>query len=171
MGSNIEPRSNMLAALEALFGHVEIVAVSRLFATDPIADEPVPAFLNAAAEIETSLPPADLKFDVLRVIEAGLGRIRSGNRNAPRQIDLDIALFGDRVLHDEVAGVRIPDPDILRYAHVARPLADLAPKRRHPVTGQTLQEISEKLAPSGGVSLAPAPEALRVRLAGLRRSA
>jgi 2-amino-4-hydroxy-6-hydroxymethyldihydropteridine diphosphokinase len=170
MGSNIEPRSNMLAALDALFQHVEVLAASRLFATDAVADEPVPAFLNAAVEIGTTLSPARLKFDVLRAIEADLGRVRSEDRNAPRQIDLDIALFGDRVLQDEVTGLRIPDPDILRYAHVARPLADLAPERLHPVDGRSLREIAETLISSGGVCLAPAPDALLVRLAGLRRS-
>lgn len=170
MGSNIEPRSNMLAALEALFRHVEVLAVSRLFATDAVADEPVPAFLNAAVEIETRLSPARLKFEVLRAIEADLGRVRAEDRNAPREIDLDIALFGDRVLRDEAAGLRIPDPDILRYAHVARPLADLAPERLHPVAGRSLREIAETLIASGGVCLAPASDALLVRLAGLRRS-
>ncbi len=69
-----------------------------------------------------------------------MGRVRTADKFAPRPIDLDIAFYGDRVL--EVAGKVIPDPDVLRFAHVAAPLADVAGDWIHPQTGQTLAEIA-----------------------------
>ncbi len=61
---------------------------------------------------------------------------------APRPLDLDIALFGDRVINDP--RLTVPDPDILTRAHVALPLADLAPEWVHPSTGQTLAQIAAR---------------------------
>ncbi len=60
-----------------------------------------PNFLNAAVLIETDLTAAELKEQVLQVIERELGRVRTADKNAPRTIDLDIALFGDQVLMTE----------------------------------------------------------------------
>jgi 2-amino-4-hydroxy-6-hydroxymethyldihydropteridine diphosphokinase len=73
--------------------------------------------------------------------------VRTEDKNAPRTIDLDIALFGDQVL--DVGPRHIPDPEISKYPHIAVPLADLAPQQRHPETGQTLQEIAQGLPASG----------------------
>ena len=81
------------------------------------------------------------------VAEDELGRLRTEDKNAPRTIDLDISLFGDQVL--ALGDRHIPDPDILGFAHVARPLADLAPEVRHPETGQTLAQIAESLSDEG----------------------
>jgi 7,8-dihydro-6-hydroxymethylpterin-pyrophosphokinase len=73
--------------------------------------------------------------------------VRSEDKNAPRTIDLDIALFGQQVL--DVGPRHIPDPDIYKYPHIAVPLADLAPQQRHPETGQTLLEIAQGLPARG----------------------
>ena len=142
LGSNIEPERNLLRAIEELDHRVELVAASRVFETEPVGRRRVPTFLNAAVELKTSLGPRSLKFRVLRWVEAALGRVRTDDRNAPRVIDLDIALFGDRVLSDSEAGIEIPDPEILRYPHVVVPLADLAPDRCHPASGEALREIA-----------------------------
>jgi 7,8-dihydro-6-hydroxymethylpterin-pyrophosphokinase len=100
--------------------------------------------------IETELTAAELEERVPQVIEQELGRVRTEDKNAPRTIDLDIALFADQDLD---AGSRaFGDPDILRYAHVAVPLSDIAPERRHPATGQTLREIAQGLSASELVS-------------------
>lgn len=86
---------------------------------------------------------------MLRAIEAVLGRVRTADKNAPRPIDLDIALWGDRVIEDRAAGLVIPDPDILRWPHVAVPLADVAPDWVHPADGRTLAAIAAGLAAGG----------------------
>jgi 2-amino-4-hydroxy-6-hydroxymethyldihydropteridine diphosphokinase len=160
LGSNIEPAPNLLAAVARLTSVVTVVAASRIFATVPVAVKPMAPFLNAAVEIETDRSPEVLKLQILRDIESALGRIRSPDRDAPRTIDLDISLFGDLVLRDEDLGLEIPDPEILTRPHVAIPLADLAPDRVHPISGQALAEIAGGFAAQEGVCLAPAPDAL-----------
>ena len=167
LGSNIDPARNVLLALDELGLAVELVAASRVFVSAGFGDREMPAFLNAAVEVRTELEPAQLKHDVLRAIESRLGRRRSADRNAPRQIDLDISLFGDLVLDDPGQGLVIPDPEILTRAHVAVPLADIAPGRIHPGDGRSLGAIAAGLAGRGKLAPAADSEALRRRLAVL----
>jgi 2-amino-4-hydroxy-6-hydroxymethyldihydropteridine diphosphokinase len=141
IGTNIAREINLSRALHSLTSHpcLRVVAVSPVYETPAVGGtQPQPAFYNAAVLVETDLTPAELR-NVLRLIETGLGRVRSADKFAPRPIDLDIAFFGDRVF--DLAGRHIPDPDVLRYPHLAVPLADIAPDWRHPETGQTLAEI------------------------------
>ena len=150
LGSNIDSEHHMPEAVRRLSLHCRLVAVSSVYETMPVGNTEHPNFLNAAALIETDLTATELKVRVLQVIEQELRRVRTEDKNAPRTIDLDIALVADQDLD---AGARVfGDPDILSYAHVAVPLADIAPQRRHPATGQTLQEIAESLPASGLVS-------------------
>jgi len=141
MGSNINPADHLREAVRLLAEQCALVAVSPIYETVPVGKLDQPNFFNAAALIETELSAADLKHEVLLGIECQLGRVRVADKNAPRTIDLDIALFNTEVL--DVDARHIPDPDILTYAHIAVPLADLAPQYRHPETGQTLREIAE----------------------------
>ena len=145
MGSNIAPQVNFARAATLLLEAFPSARFSRVFETEPIGTQDAPWFLNAAVAIETELHPRDLKFGVLRPLESRLGRQRSSDRNAPRTIDLDIAMRGDMVLKDSTAGLEIPDPSILTAAHIALPLADLAPQLLHPITGQSLREIAANL--------------------------
>ena len=147
LGSNINSEYNMWEAVRRLSLHCRLLAVSPVYETAPVGRTDQPSFLNAAALVETDLAAAELKTKVLQVIEQELGRVRTEDKNAPRTIDLDIALFGDQVL--DVGPRHIPDPDISRYPHIAVPLADVAPQQRHPETGQTLQEIARGLPARG----------------------
>ena len=142
IGSNINAEENLQAAVRLLAEQCVLLAVSPVYETVPVGTTSQPNFLNAAALIETELSAVDLKREVLLQIERQLRRVRTADKNAPRTIDLDIAMFNSDVL--EVDARHIPDPDILKYAHVAVPLADLAPQYRHPETGQTLREIAER---------------------------
>ena len=153
LGSNVDPERNLPAALQQLASHCRVIAVSPAYETEPVGTREQPAFLNAAVLIETDLTPAQLKSQVLRAIERALGRVRTADKNGPRTIDLDIALWGDEIL--DLAGRHIPDPDILHHAHVAVPLADVAPDQRHPETGQTLLDIAGRLSHAG---LQPRPD-------------
>jgi 2-amino-4-hydroxy-6-hydroxymethyldihydropteridine diphosphokinase len=152
LGSNINSERSMREAVRRLSLHCRLVAVSPVYETTPVGNTEQPNFLNAAALIETDLTAAELKVRVLRVIEKELGRVRTEDKNASRTIDLDIALFTKRDPDSGSGG--FCDPDILRYAHLAVPLADIAPQTRHPATGQTLQEIAQSL-PASGLVLRP----------------
>ena len=145
LGSNINRKKNIEEALARLEQQpdLKILAVSPVYVTQAIGADgraaAQPAFSNAAICIETGLDPLALR-NRLRTLEAEMGRVRTADKFAPRPIDLDIAFYGDRVL--EVAGRVIPDPDVLRFAHVAVPLADVAGDWVHPQTGQTLAVIA-----------------------------
>ena len=145
LGSNIEPEKNLRAAVELLSERLTVIRRSRIFATRAVAALPMPDFLNAAVEVETDRTAGDLKFGVLRDIEGQLGRRRTSDKNAPRVIDLDIALYGAEVIESEALGLLIPDPEILTRLHVVVPLADIAPDRVHPLNGTALEEIARVL--------------------------
>jgi 2-amino-4-hydroxy-6-hydroxymethyldihydropteridine diphosphokinase len=147
LGSNLEPEANMRRAVRRLAARVHLVAVSPVYETKPVGETDQPTFLNAAALIETDCGASQLKREVLEAIERELGRVRTADKNAPRTIDLDITLFGDQVL--DVSSRHIPDPDLLKYPHVAVPAADVAPTYRHPETGQALSEIADEMPTDG----------------------
>lgn len=149
LGSNIEPVVNLPLASRLLADRLQVLGFSAVFETTPADFSQGPVFLNAAAEVTCELTPRALKYEVLRPLERELGRTRTADRNAPRTIDLDISLVGQRIIEDSEADLRIPDPEILTRSHVAVPLANLAPERIHPVTGQRLREIANQLGARG----------------------
>ena len=154
LGSNIEPEANLRRAVEMLACHLPIRGVSRVYASDAVGAPQTPPFLNAAVLVETDLSPTSLRNEVLRPIEAELGRVRGADRNAPRPIDLDLVLYGELVLDDPEAGLVLPDPAIARHAHMALPLADLAPEARHPLSGETWRTIASRFTGAPGIRLA-----------------
>ena len=149
LGSNIDPEHYLRETVQWLATRCRLLAVSPVYESPPVGTINQPNFLNAAVLIETRHTAEELKAEVLQPLEQELGRVRTEDKNAPRTIDLDIVLFNDEVL--DLGHRHIPDPDILRFPHIARPLADLAPQYRHPESGQTLTEIAERL-PSAGLS-------------------
>lgn len=160
MGSNLAPEQNLPRAVKMLRQnyHLRIDGLSRVYesaainARGEIASDQ-PAFLNAAVLVQSDgyYGPLHLKFHVLRFIELCLGRARRADKFAPRVIDLDIAFYGGQVIENE--HLHVPDPGILTYAHLALPLADLAPEFVHPVTGQTLAAIAAPLAHQNGITV------------------
>ena len=144
LGSNVDKEHNLPAAVRLLAGHGRVLAVSAVYETAPVGNPDDPSFFNAAVALEMALQPAELKQQVLAGIEQRLGRQRSADPNAPRTIDIDISLYDDAIL--DLGKRHIPDPDILRFAHVVAPLADLAPAYRHPETGEALAIIAQRVA-------------------------
>lgn len=144
LGSSLDKERNLAAGVRLLAQYGRIVAVSAAYETDPVGNPDDPTFLNAALILETSFDARALKETVLRAVEDQLGRQRTADRNAPRTFDVDISLFNDEIL--DLGRRRIPDPEILLYAHIAVPLAEVAPDYRHPETGEPLVEIARRLA-------------------------
>ena len=123
IGSNINPSANVESALRTLAKKVHITAVSTVYASKAEGRPGQPDFYNCVAEIETDLNPTDLKYNVLRPIEAELGRRRTPDKYAPRTIDLDLILYGNLVLNTQE--LVLPDPEIPHRPFIALPLAAL----------------------------------------------
>ncbi len=144
LGSNISPEKNILAAIALLRRYTTLVAISPVYRTAPQGYQQQAPFLNMAAKAHTLRTPEDFKRAVIDRIERDLKRERNpANKNAPRTIDLDISLWNDSIMQFGAKPWEIPDPDIIRFAHVAVPLAALAPDYCHPVTGTTLGQIAD----------------------------
>lgn len=147
-GSNIEPRANLEAACTALKQHYGELELSPLYRS-PAAGFSGPDFLNLVAGFRTEEAPAAI-LERLADLEADAGRDRSAGKFSSRTLDLDLLLYGDRI----DAALKLPHPDIERYAFVLKPLADLAPDFQHPATGVTLSELWESF--TGPRDLRPA---------------
>ncbi len=108
----------------------QLVACSSLYRTAPV-DARGPDFINAVAELSTVLEPAAL-LQALQAIEARHDRQRP-YRNAPRTLDLDLLLVGDRVI--DTPSLSVPHPRLHQRAFVLEPLLELAPALSHPALG------------------------------------
>jgi 2-amino-4-hydroxy-6-hydroxymethyldihydropteridine diphosphokinase len=142
LGSNIEPEEHLSRAAARLSKLGEKVSFSRVYQSAAVGPTPQPDFLNAAAKLWTGLYPSAIRRR-LRTIEAELGRVRSADKFAPRTIDLDLCLFGDTIVTSQT--LVLPDPGILTHAHIALPLAELAPDFPHPETNEPLRQIAQRL--------------------------
>ncbi|MFC3323408.1 2-amino-4-hydroxy-6-hydroxymethyldihydropteridine diphosphokinase [Mesorhizobium cantuariense] len=126
LGGNLgDPAKSMGAALRMLDADADtrVTGVSSLYRTPPWGKLDQPDFLNAAAEISTGLAPRAL-LDLCLDAERKLKRVRE-ERWGPRLIDIDILVFGDRVIHE--TGLEVPHPRMLERAFVLAPLAEIAP--------------------------------------------
>jgi len=136
LGGNLgDTRAALRHALEALgaLPGTRLVAHSRFFRTPPWGLRDQPPFLNAAAELETTLEPHAL-LDALLEIERAAGRVRDGERWGPRTLDLDLLHVDGVVLGNE--RLALPHPRIAERAFVLLPLADLAPDLELPGQGR-----------------------------------
>jgi len=152
LGSNLGDRKAQLdlavAALAEVPG-VAIRAVSRYHETVPVGGPPRQGdYLNAAAVVETTLDPLDL-LHILQEIERRAGRIRTVRWGA-RTLDLDLLLFGDRVI--ETFELQVPHPWMAVRRFVLEPLAEVAPQAVDPVTGSTVAELLANLDQPEGLS-------------------
>jgi 2-amino-4-hydroxy-6-hydroxymethyldihydropteridine diphosphokinase len=146
LGSNIDPERNLPAAVAHLSQFGRIKAVSNVWQTAAVGFTKQADFLNAAVLLETKLSAAELRRQAIAQIENGLGRVRTKNKNGPRSIDIDIMLFNRDVF--SMGWRRIPDPELLENAHVAIPMAEIAPDYVHPENNLTLREIAWQFNPA-----------------------
>jgi 2-amino-4-hydroxy-6-hydroxymethyldihydropteridine diphosphokinase len=134
LGSNIQPEDYLPRAVRMLKEYGEVKALSSVWESRAVGSDG-PNFLNLCVLFLSGLQPYDLKEQIIRPIEARLGRIRSVDKNAPRTIDLDIVLFDEQPLNIE----------FWAYAFVVVPLAELIPDFVHPVSGESLAKVAEHL--------------------------
>ncbi|MCP5143572.1 MAG: 2-amino-4-hydroxy-6-hydroxymethyldihydropteridine diphosphokinase [Gammaproteobacteria bacterium] len=137
IGSNIDRSRNVrsgVAALREAFGDVEL---SEVYEVPAVGFEGDP-FFNLVAAFDTGLEVDDV-VRILRGIEDAHQRVRGGERYAPRTLDIDLLLYGDLVLRRE--DLKLPRADVEKFDFVLRPLAEIAPEGRHPVTGRTFAEM------------------------------
>ncbi len=144
LGSNMGDRKErVLQAVDKMKTFSNVQKISALVETD--AEGPnkgQPKFINAVVELETAYEPKKVLEELLR-IEEELGRnITEKGKNAPREIDLDLVVYGNEIVNTEK--LQIPHPRMTEREFVLAPLAELNPKWVHPQTGQTIQELLKK---------------------------
>ncbi|MBN2710816.1 MAG: 2-amino-4-hydroxy-6-hydroxymethyldihydropteridine diphosphokinase [Planctomycetes bacterium] len=163
VGSNIDPIENIPAAFDLLAEDAAILSSSTFYITKPIGRPEQDDYRNGVWKIETHIPPRALKYDTLRKIEAALGRVRIDDKYAARTIDLDIAVYGDKVVAEE--GLVLPDPDIALRPFLAAPLLELAPEMILP-SGEKLSEIVARMDLSSLAADAELTNILQQRIDG-----
>lgn len=144
VGSNLGNRDAAIAfALDQLSAFVSNIRVSETIETWPVGEgtEDQNLYLNAVAVGETDLSPRAI-LDALLGIEEAFGRERSFV-NAPRTLDLDLILLGDRIVVE--SGLEVPHPRFRERFFVLGPLAEVAPEMVDPVSGMTVGQLLRAL--------------------------
>lgn len=134
LGSNIKPELNLPKAIQLLRDYGQLPAISSTWQSHAVGSDG-PDFINACVLFLSNLQPYDLKEQIIRPIEAKLGRVRYADKNAPRTIDLDIVLFDETPFNVE----------FWAYAFVLVPLAELTPDFVDPVRGEKLSKVAAQL--------------------------
>lgn len=136
IGSNIDREPNVRSALDALRRHFGSLVVSPIYEAEAVGFSGEP-FYNLVAGIETVSPPRDLHA-LMREIEAQHGRAVDTRRSGSRTLDLDVLTYGAEVTDE--GGKHLPRDEILHYAFVLAPLADVAADEVHPETGRSYRD-------------------------------
>ena len=142
LGSNLaDPHAQVLQAMRELahLPQVRVVCCSSLYRSAPVGYVDQPDFINAVAQLKTSLSPRAL-LDALLALEQRCGRTREFI-NAPRTLDLDVLLYDDLQLHEH--GLTIPHPQMHLRAFVLQPLLEIAPECVIPGVGAVAEAAAQ----------------------------
>lgn len=143
IGSNLGDREeNCKQALRLLQGSgILIKKQSLMYETEPWGVKDQPKFINMAIEVETDKKPEEL-LRILKEIEKEVGR-KETVKWGPRVIDLDILFYDNLIL--KTKNLEIPHPLLHERDFVLKPLCEIAPDKKHPVTGKTVKEMAASL--------------------------
>jgi deoxyguanosine kinase len=145
LGSNLGNRQDHINSALKMLGEVsdvEVARVSELIETAPLAQAEQPKYLNAVAELRTTLSPEDL-YKTLVNTETALGRIRQ-EKWSSRTIDLDILLYGSGVI--DSPQLTIPHPQMHLRSFVLRGLCQLDANLLHPVMNEPVSKLADRLS-------------------------
>ena len=138
LGSNLGDREENLRKSLSLLGDAgEITALSSIYETEPWGYADQPSFLNLVCGFRTSLSPPEL-LALAQEVERKLGRVRT-IRYGPRTMDVDILLYGDRIV--DTSDLQIPHPRIPERAFVLAPFAEIAPDIEHPTLKRPISAL------------------------------
>ena len=155
LGDRLAALTEALALLDATPG-MKMLTCSSVYETEPWGVVDQPRFLNLAAGFATTLSPQDL-LAVCKQVESQVGRTES-YRWGPRQIDVDILLYGDEVVSCDKPDLQIPHARLAERAFALVPLAEIAPDAVVPgLDKQVLQQLSKVNGNEGIVRWGDAP--------------
>ncbi len=147
LGSNLGDRfANLHVGCTALRHLLTDARVSGVFETFPMYFEDQPSFLNACCVGVTRLPPREL-LAYTQSIERMAGRARRGGRYGPRTLDLDLLLYGDKIV--QTPSLTIPHPRLVERAFVLIPLAEIAGRWPVPGTQWTIEQAAARVGADG----------------------
>jgi 2-amino-4-hydroxy-6-hydroxymethyldihydropteridine diphosphokinase len=140
LGSNLGDREANLsfARSELRAAGVQVLAESSVEETEPVGGVAQPMFLNQVLEVETDQPPREL-LATCKSIEARAGRQPGGERWGPRELDIDILLYGDLTV--DTPDLQIPHPQLVSRAFVLRELHEVNPRLTDAVSAVTVQQL------------------------------
>lgn len=147
LGKPCEQLRRAVAKIRSQSG-ICVRGVSSLYCTRPVGGEPQPDYWNAVMELTTEWAPRHL-LQFGKALERAAGRMFPHLPDAPRELDLDLLLFGARVMDEPE--LRIPHPRLPERAFVLLPWAEIAPEARHPETGRTAFEMAGRIDATGVV--------------------
>ncbi|MFQ5861027.1 MAG: 2-amino-4-hydroxy-6-hydroxymethyldihydropteridine diphosphokinase [Dehalococcoidia bacterium] len=158
LGSNVGDRQgNLRQAVRLLQRCGQVEALSSLYETEPWGYTQQPKFLNLVCQLSTSLEPLSL-LHCLKEVERAVGR-RPTFRYGPRELDIDILLYGELVL--EMEELAIPHPGLPERPFVLVPLVELAPELEHPLLKVTMARLAEAVQGKEGIRWWALPGALQ----------
>ena len=144
LGSNIQPEINLVKAVQLLHDYGEVKNISSVWESKSVGMDG-PNYLNACLLFVSPFMPIDLKENVIRPIEAHLGRQRSRNKHTPRTIDIDIVLFDEKPYNNR----------FWNYAFVIVPLAEIHPTYENPITKQKIAQTARRLSKDVWIEMRP----------------
>jgi 2-amino-4-hydroxy-6-hydroxymethyldihydropteridine diphosphokinase len=136
LGDRVKNMSVVTAIIERSIG--DILLASSIYETEPWGFEAKDEFLNMVLKVSTGLEPAELLSRILG-IEKSMGRLRGEKQYSSRIIDIDILLYGDRIIDEE--DLCIPHPHLHERKFVLVPLCEIAPGLMHPVLNQSILSL------------------------------
>ncbi len=141
LGSNLNPIENLSKAISRIESEYQIRIKSSQYKTQNVIDDfDQREFYNQVIEIETDQAYPHLR-KILKTIERDFGRKNGDKHQVP--LDLDILTYN----HDVFVynGKHIPDPNLMKYAYITKPLVEIASDFRHPATGESIHDISSQI--------------------------